>query len=116
VKFKIDENLPDELADELAAMGHDAHTVEAEGLIGAEDQVILNAAHREQRILLTQDKGIANVQVYPPKQYSGIVLLRPKSTGRRATLDFARRHLPDVIRSVVAGKLLIVTELGIRIR
>jgi hypothetical protein len=36
----------------------------------------------EGRVLLTMDKGIGNINQYPPDQYAGIVLFRPRSTGR----------------------------------
>ena len=64
MKFKTDENLPDELASDLAASGHDCETVAQESLTGAPDDHLLTAAHREGRVLLTLDKGIANVQVH----------------------------------------------------
>ena len=38
MKFKIDENLPGELADEFRAAGHVADTVYDEGLSGASDR------------------------------------------------------------------------------
>lgn len=77
MRFKIDENLPSEIAAELIAAGHQAETVEAEELIGAPDQQLLEAALRENRILFTLDKGIANVRMYPPDRTAGVVLFRP---------------------------------------
>ena len=37
MRIKLDENLPAELVDDLAAMGHDADTVASEGLTGFAD-------------------------------------------------------------------------------
>lgn len=37
MRIKIDENLPRLLTDELRALGHDAHYVEEEGLLGRSD-------------------------------------------------------------------------------
>lgn len=44
MKFKLDENLPAELADDLASFGHDADTVDGKGLKGASDAQVLLAA------------------------------------------------------------------------
>lgn len=116
MKFKVDENLPAELAIELTAAGHDAQTVFDEGLAGSPDPALVDAAHREHRILLTMDKGLADVRAYPPQQYDGIVLFRPKTQGRRETLEFIRRHLSALFVANVSGHLLVVTDSGIRIR
>ncbi len=92
--FKLDENLPVELRDDLRALGYEADTVHDEGIAGATDEVILEQVRIEGRILLTMDKGIADVRRFPPRRYAGIVLFSPTSTGRGAVLAFARRHLP----------------------
>jgi predicted nuclease of predicted toxin-antitoxin system len=44
VRFKLDENLPVELLDDLRAAGHDAEALRDEGLIGALDDVVLELA------------------------------------------------------------------------
>jgi predicted nuclease of predicted toxin-antitoxin system len=55
MKIKLDENLPLQIAAELAAFGHDVHTVFEEKLTGSKDPQIWAAAQSEQRLLLTQD-------------------------------------------------------------
>jgi predicted nuclease of predicted toxin-antitoxin system len=98
MKFKIDENLPGELTADLRAADHDADTVSDEGLAGAGDPAVLSRVQSEGRTFLTIDKGIADVRAYPPDQYSGIVLFRPRTSGRQATLTFIRQHLPTLLR------------------
>ena len=57
MKFKLDENLPFELVTDLQGMGHDADTVVDEGLGGADDPTVVDAAFASDRILLlTLDK------------------------------------------------------------
>ncbi len=41
MKFKIDENLPGELAADLCELGYEADTVYDEGLAGAKDAVLV---------------------------------------------------------------------------
>ncbi|MBI4317283.1 MAG: DUF5615 family PIN-like protein [Chloroflexi bacterium] len=47
MKFKIDENLPVELAELLCAAGHDAQTVQTEGLGGQRDRVIAEVCRND---------------------------------------------------------------------
>ena len=93
MKLKLDENLPVELLDDLRQAGHDGDSVQEEGIAGAPDDVVLARAKAEARVLLTLDKGIGDLRVYPLSQFSGIVLFRPPTSGREATRAFARKHL-----------------------
>jgi hypothetical protein len=116
VRFKLDENMPVELRDDLRALGYDADTVPDEGLAGQPEGVILEQARVEGRILFTLDKGIADVRRFPPRDYAGIVLFRPASTGRGAVLAFARRHLSMILATDLAGRLVVASEFSIRVR
>jgi predicted nuclease of predicted toxin-antitoxin system len=116
VKFKIDENLPAEIADDLKDVGHDADTVESEGLAGADDQLLLSHVQSDGRTFLTMDKGIANVRAYPPLHYSGIILFRLRSSGRKSTLSAVRRALPTLLQLPLSGHLFVVSETSIRMR
>jgi len=53
VKFKVDENLPTELVADLRNLGHGAAAVSDEGLTGVADPDLIDAASKENRILLT---------------------------------------------------------------
>ena len=116
MKFKLDENLPLELIADLRQAGHEAHTVPEEGLAGATDPTVVERARLEGRVLLTMDKGIANTRAYPPENSAGIILFRPRGSGRGVVLGFVRRHMPALLRTDLAGHLLVVSEAGIRIR
>jgi predicted nuclease of predicted toxin-antitoxin system len=76
VKLKLDVNLPVELVRDLRVLGHDADSVTVEGLGGAADPAVMDAAFAADRILFTLDKGIANLQRYPTHRHAGIVLER----------------------------------------
>jgi predicted nuclease of predicted toxin-antitoxin system len=116
VKFKVDENLPHELVADIRAAGHDADSVPDEGLKGALDPVLMQHVQQDGRALITLDKGIADIRSYPPSQYFGLVLFRPKTGGRGEVLDFVRRNLPAVFQLSLRGRLVVVSETGIRMR
>ena len=97
MKFKIDENLPVDLAADLHLAGHDADTGVDENLTGATDLIVVAAAFREGRILLTLDKGIANLIQHPAYTHAGVVLFRPGVAGRSAVLHFIRSRLAELL-------------------
>ena len=103
MRFKLDENLPVELLEDLRAAGHEADGLRDEGLIGPPDDVVLDLVRREHSVLLTLDKGIANVHAHPPEAHAGIVLFRPPAAGRGTTLLFVRRHLAALFERELTG-------------
>ena len=116
MKFKLDENLPVELATDLRGLGHDADTVVDEGLGGAADPAVVDAALAADRILFTLDKGIANLQRYPIHQHAGVVLFRPDTSGRRTVIAFVRERLKKVLERDLAARLTVVGPHRIRFR
>jgi predicted nuclease of predicted toxin-antitoxin system len=116
MKFKIDENLPAEITEDLCALGHDAKTVFDQDMSGTDDERLLKRVAEESRVFLTMDKGIANITVYQPKRFSGLVLFRPNQAGRGVVLAFIRKILPSVLELDLNGRLVVVSEAGIRIR
>ncbi len=116
MKFKVDENLPAELLDDLRQAGEEGETVTDEGLAGAPDSIVLEQVRREGLVLLTLDKGIGDIRNYPPELYAGTVLLRPPTAGRGGTIEFVRRHLSTLLATDLAGRLLVITDRSTRIR
>jgi predicted nuclease of predicted toxin-antitoxin system len=55
MKFKLDENLPLQIATAIQARTHDIETAGEKGLSGRADADIWQAAQPEGRILITQD-------------------------------------------------------------
>ena len=115
MKFKLDENLPLELAGDLVRLGHNADTVLKEGLCGADDREVVHAASSSGRILMTLDKGIASLPRLP-QGHTGIVLFRPDQLGRGEVLSFVRMRLATLLAIGLAGRLTVVGPKRIRIR
>jgi len=52
VRFKLDENVPVELRDDLRALGHEADTIPDEGIMGAPDAQVMEHVRAEGRAVL----------------------------------------------------------------
>ena len=53
MKFKVDENLPIEIAQLLREAGHDVYSVHEQGLVGAKDRVLAEVCQSEKRAMVT---------------------------------------------------------------
>jgi len=116
VRFKLDENLPNDLAEALRQHHHDVHDVRAEGLAGSPDTAVLGAASTEERVFLTFDTDFADVRRYPPGSHAGIVVFRLHDQ-RWATLrDPIQRLLDGDAMAGLSGGLAIVEETRVRLR
>ncbi|MBI1893749.1 MAG: DUF5615 family PIN-like protein [Candidatus Rokubacteria bacterium] len=114
--FKVDENLPEDVAAVLREAGHEAATVTSQGLAGAEDAQLSETLRREGRILVTLDVEFGDIRTYPPEEYPGIVVLRMTKQDKRHVLAAIRRILPVLRTDPVARRLWIVEEHAVRIR
>lgn len=81
-------------------MGHDTDTVADEGLCREADPAVAEAESIADRILLTLDKGIADVR---DQRRVGVVLFRPDSAGRLAVLSCVRERIARIISMDLAG-------------
>jgi predicted nuclease of predicted toxin-antitoxin system len=116
VRFKVDENLPIEVADILRSAGHDALTVFDQKLIGEDDKRILNICQEEERILITLDLDFSDVRSYPPQEYFGMVVLRLHRQDKPYVLETIRRIILLFKQEQIKGRLWIVEENRIRVR
>lgn len=113
--FKVDENLPVELAELLRAQGHDAMTVRDQQLGGRVDPEIAQVCKNEGRALITLDLDFANVRAYPPHEHPGIIVLRVQRQDRTTVLSVASGMFPLLGREALSGMLWIVEPDRVRI-
>lgn len=116
MRFKIDENLPDDVAELLVGDGYDAHTVHREGLSGVDDKILAQHACDEARIIVTLDLDFADIRVFPPTAHAGLIVLRLKDQSRSHVVNVMARLLAVLKRQPVAGQIWIVSEASVRIR
>jgi predicted nuclease of predicted toxin-antitoxin system len=116
MRFKVDENLPDDIAQALRNRGHDAETVYGEGLRGKDDRTIAGRCQQEGRGIVTLDLDFANITVYPPEDYPGFIVLRVADQSRSHVLQVFSQVLNLMDQEPLAGHLWIVEEHQVRIR
>ncbi len=116
MRFKIDENLPVELAEVLRAAGHEAATVDDQQLVGVSDRHLSEVCKAENRIFVTLDLDFADIRTYPPGEHPGLIALRLFRQDKVHVVDVFQRALKAVGREPLEGRLWIVEEKRIRIR
>ncbi len=117
MRFKVDENLPIDVAEILRANSHDAMTIFDQEMVGEPDPRVASVCRVEQRALVTLDLDFSDIRTYPPAAHPGIIILRPRTQSKPDVLALLGRLLP-LLGGVerLAGNLWIVQENGIRIR
>ena len=116
MRFKLDENIPTELADFLKASGYETDTVADEGLKGTKDKSIAEVCEREERTLVTFDLDFSDIREFPPEKYSGLLVLRLIRQDPEFLLLIFREVLPLLEQEPVGGRLWIIEENRVRIR
>lgn len=115
MRFKIDENLPDELATLLEGKGHEACTARGESLNGRPDLELAAAGRRERRTIVTLDLDFSDIIAFPPEHYAGIIVLRVCSQSKAHVLSVFTALLPLFETEPLDKKLWIVEEDRVRV-
>ena len=116
MKFKIDENLPVEVADLLREGGYDAMTVHEQHLTGKADFYIAGISKSEERAVITLDNDFCDIRVFPPPEHHGTIVLRVMQQDKPHVLSLLRRVMPMFTTEQVDRRLWIVEEPKVRIR
>jgi predicted nuclease of predicted toxin-antitoxin system len=116
VKFKVDENLPIEVAQLLREAGHDVLSVHEQGLIGAPDHVLAGVCQSEERCMVTLDTHFSDIRAYPPQDFSGLIVLRLERQDKPHVLEVMSRVVSLLSSEALERRLWIVDEKRLRVR
>ena len=98
----VDEDMPRSTVVMLRQAGHTAEDVRDVGLRGHNDDDVFAYAQATQAILVTADKGFANVLSYPPGTHAGLIVVRvPEHRGHDDLLNAAAL----VVQAATLGRL-----------
>ena len=117
MKFLIDNNLSPALVEHLGADGHEAVHVRRYTLQSAPDEVVLQRARDEGRVLISADTDFGALLARQHADRPSVLLLR-RATPRRA-LDQAPlilANLPAIEDDLAAGAVVILSDNRLRIR
>jgi predicted nuclease of predicted toxin-antitoxin system len=115
MRIKLDENLPSGLAVALSALGHDADTVEQEGMQGRADPDVWRAAQHEGRFFITQDLDFSDMRRFRPGTHTGLMLVRLARPGRLALLRRVLQAFDREDADKWSGCFVVLTDLKLRI-
>lgn len=116
MRFKVDENLPAEVVKLLADAGHDGISVLSQKMSGKPDGKVASVCAAESRALITLDLDFADIRIYPPASYPGIIVLRPRQQDKHSVLAIIVRLIPILPTQPLDKHLWIVDETTIRTR
>ena len=108
--------MPRPAVEMLRERGYDAAGVVEEGMRGWKDHVLWQAVQGEGRLLVTADKGFADIRRYQPGTHAGVLLLRPDQDGIRPVIQLLERFLAVYDLETAASTLTVVTPRSIRMR
>ena len=117
MKFLVDQNRSPRLAQLLREAGHDAvHTLER-GLEQADDDVLLDAARDEQRIVISGDTDFGALLALARQKSPSVILFRSRHH-RTADQQVAviLEHLDDLADDLATGAVAVITDERIRVR
>ncbi|HZL35553.1 MAG TPA: DUF5615 family PIN-like protein [Tepidisphaeraceae bacterium] len=118
MRFLVDASLPRLCAALMRRHGHDADDVRDIGLRCAADPVIARHAKENRVSLVSADFDFADIRVYPPSEYHGIVVInRPPNANVAEVLAMLDGLLgKPAILAALPGRLAIVDAKRIRLQ
>jgi predicted nuclease of predicted toxin-antitoxin system len=98
----------------VRGLGHDAAVVSIDYPSGLPDAEILAIAHREGRVIITNDPDFGELVVRGGQPHAGILYFRVRQADyatKQARLDFVLTHYADQL-----DQLIVVTLRAVRVR
>jgi predicted nuclease of predicted toxin-antitoxin system len=115
MRFLLDESADARLAPFLRSAGHDVSAIAVEHPASLADREVLAIAHREQRILITDDRDFGGLVFVEKQAHAGVIYLRighrSELTTKIDRLNEALTHHADDL-----DQFLVVTKDRVRVR
>jgi predicted nuclease of predicted toxin-antitoxin system len=117
MRFLIDNNLSPALVALLVAAGHDAAHVRDYGLAAATDEVVIDRARAETRVLVSADTDFGALLAASGASDPSVLLIR-RIVGRRvdAIAEIILANLETVAQDLTNGAIVVIGNEQLRIR
>ena len=116
MRIKLDENLPERVANALVALNHDVDTVLGEGLQGCDDERLWPAVQVAGRFLITKDLGFSDERRFPPGTHGGILVVRLSDDRSQVVAERLSAVFATEPIETWSGCLVIVADHKVRVR
>lgn len=118
MKFLIDQNISEIVAQELQELGHDAVSVASYGLSEADDLIIFERAAAEDRVVISSDTDFGTLLAKRQEGKPSIILFRLFSTNQRPSEQVAliKANLANIETDLLEGSIVVIEPSHIRIR
>lgn len=117
MKFLIDENLPKSLAEKLKTNGYDTLDLRNIDKVGISDEDVGKIASNENRIIITANyKHFANIMLFPPKNFPGIITIRMSHCSIGVMVEHLIKAISSIKESDITRSLIIIEPHRIRKR
>ena len=116
-RFLVDEDVPRSMARVLRAAGYEAEDVRDVGLRGHSDAEVFSYAQIQAAVLVSCDKGFANLLKFPLGSHAGIIVIRIPDEKPPAQLNEELLRVLIQLRDEPLAGCLVIVEVGrIRLR
>jgi len=116
LKVKLDEDLAPAAGEPLRAAGHAVLGVADQGWSGLKAPELWQRVSAQGVLLVTADKGFADIRRFPPGTHPGILLLRPERDSILQYQALLERVARTRALESLVGTVTVATERGIRVR
>lgn len=117
MRLLLDNNLPPRLVEEPALAGWDVLHLRQLGLQAASDEVVLERASEDRRVLVSADTDFGQLLARTRAVRPSVVLIR-RTTGRRAhqVAALLSTNLPALAKDLDTGAVVVLGESSVRVR
>lgn len=116
MRFLVDMPLSPELAAWLVQKGHDAVHAHEEGLVRAPDEVILERARNERRVVVTADLDYPRLLSLAQAEGPGLILFRGGNYSEQDAVERLARALEAVPDEELPNSIVVIERGRIRRR
>lgn len=116
MRFLLDAGVPRAIQNFLEKLGYDALRLSQTKLWNATDEKIFSWAQKENRIIVTRDKGFGDIRNYPLGKHAGIIVIKDPNLSAVKITEIFGRAWAELKQEDFEHNLIIVDRKKVRLR